>query len=156
MEGGRIASNRKARHDYTVLRTVEAGLVLVGTEVKALRAHKVSLTDSFARVERDGAFLYNVQIEPYEHGHQFNHEPRRVRRLLLHRQELLRLGNETRQRGLTLVPLALYFTKRGFAKVELALAKGKRQYDKRESLKRREQGREMDRAKRGRGGRGKG
>ena len=151
--GGHIVSNRKAHRDYTILRTVEAGIALVGTEVKALREHKVSLTDSFARVEKNGAFLHNVQIEPYEHGHQFNHEPRRVRRLLLHRQEVVRLGLETRQRGLTLVPLALYFNKRGFAKVELALAKGKKVYDKRETLKRRDQAREVDRAVRGREGR---
>ena len=140
-----IAQNRKARHDYTVLDTYEAGLVLTGTEVKSLRLGRASLVDGFATIDRGEVFLRNVHIPEYEQGSWTNHEPRRVRKLLLHRQEIERLVGKTKESGLTLVPLALYFTD-GKVKVEIALAKGKRTYDKRQDLARRDADREVSRA----------
>ena len=140
-----IAQNRKARHDYTVLDTYEAGLVLTGTEVKSLRLGRASLVDGFATIDRGEVFLRNVHIPEYEQGSWTNHEPRRVRKLLLHRGEIERLVGKTKESGLTLVPLALYFTE-GKVKVELALAKGKRTYDKRQDLARRDADREVARA----------
>ena len=144
-----IATNRKARHVYHILETFEAGLVLTGTEVKSLRDGKASLVDAYALIERGEAWLLNLHIAPYEQGNQFNHEPRRKRKLLMHRRELLRLIGKTREKGLTLVPLRLYFEK-GWAKVELALARGKKSYDKREDVAKREAEREIARAMRGR------
>ncbi len=140
-----IAQNRKARHDYTVLDTYEAGLVLTGTEVKSLRLGRASLVDGFATIDHGEVFLRNVHIPEYTHGSWTNHEPRRVRKLLLHRGEIERLVGKTKESGLTLVPLALYFTA-GKVKVELALAKGKRTYDKRQDLARRDADREVARA----------
>jgi SsrA-binding protein len=140
-----VAQNRKARHDYTVLDTYEAGLVLTGTEVKSLRLGRASLVDGFATIDGGEVFLRNVHIPEYEQGSWTNHEPRRVRKLLLHRGEIERLVGKTKESGLTLVPLALYFTE-GKAKVELALAKGKRTYDKRQDLARRDADREVARA----------
>ncbi|WP_375496560.1 SsrA-binding protein SmpB [uncultured Jatrophihabitans sp.] len=140
-----IAQNRKARHDYTVLDTYEAGLVLTGTEVKSLRLGRASLVDGFATIDSGEVFLRNVHIPEYEQGSWTNHEPRRVRKLLLHRGEIERLVGKTKESGLTLVPLALYFTE-GKVKVELALAKGKRTYDKRQDLARRDADREVARA----------
>ena len=140
-----IAQNRKARHDYTVLDTYEAGLVLTGTEVKSLRLGRASLVDGFATIDGGEVFLRNVHIPEYEQGSWTNHEPRRVRKLLLHRGEIERLVGKTKESGLTLVPLALYFTE-GKVKVELALAKGKRTYDKRQDLARRDADREVARA----------
>lgn len=139
-----IATNRAARHDYHILETVEAGVVLMGPEVKSLRAGRVSLVDSFAKIESGEAFLYNVDIPAYAHAGYVHVEPRRVRKLLLHHQQIERLVGQASQKGLALVPLRLYF-KRGIAKIELALAKGKKQYDKREAIRKRETDREMRR-----------
>lgn len=139
-----LATNRAAFRDYHILETLEAGLVLTGTEIKSLRQHRVSLADSFARIDGSEVFLYNMHVEPYEQGNRENVEPKRPRKLLLHRRQIEQLIGQTIQRGLVVVPLKLY-VKHGFAKVELAVAKGKRQYDKRETLRRRETQREIDR-----------
>ncbi len=146
-EAGRklIAQNRKARHDYTILDTYEAGVVLAGTEVKSLRAGRASLVDGFATISNGEVWLQNVHIPEYTQGTWTNHEPRRARKLLLHRDEINRLVGKTRESGLTLVPLQLYF-RDGKVKVELALARGKRSYDKRQDLARRDAQREMSRA----------
>ena len=140
-----VTENRKARHEYHILETYEAGIALTGTEVKSLRAGKANLQDSYARVENAELMLYNMHISPYEQGNQFNHEPKRVRRLLMHKQEIMRLLGKTREKGLALIPLKVYF-KNGLAKVELALAKGKKLYDRREDLAARDAKREMERA----------
>lgn len=145
-----IAENRKARHDFFVEETLEAGIVLTGTEVKSCRAGRVNLRDAYAGVENGEMFLYNVHISPYEQGNRMNHEPTRKRKLLLHRREIRRLHNEVRQQGYTMVPLQLYF-KKGRVKVALALAKGKKAYDKRDAIASRDVQREMARALRGRG-----
>jgi SsrA-binding protein len=140
-----VARNRRARHDYHIDDTVEAGLVLTGTEVKSLRAGRASLTDGFGQVTDGEMWLHGVHIPQYTQGTWTNHEPRRTRKLLLHRKEIDRLADSTRERGLTLIPLSLYF-KDGRAKVELALARGKRTYDKRHALAERDAAREVDRA----------
>ena len=140
-----IAQNRKARHDYSVLDTYEAGVMLTGTEVKSLRLGRASLVDGFATIDDGEVFLRNVHIPEYEQGSWTNHEPRRVRKLLLHKDEIDRLIGKTKESGLTLVPLSLYFTD-GKVKVELALARGKRSYDKRQDLARRDADREVARA----------
>ncbi|MGI6366001.1 MAG: SsrA-binding protein SmpB [Bacillota bacterium] len=140
-----IVENRKARHDYHIDEVIEAGLVLQGTEVKSIRGRRVNLKDSFARVENDEVFLYNVHISPYEQGNRFNHDPLRPRKLLLHRGEIRRLIGLVREKGVTLVPLRLYF-KRGRVKVELAVARGKKLYDKRRDLAERTANREIERA----------
>ena len=140
-----IAVNRRARHDFHIEETVEAGLVLSGSEVKALREGKANLKDSYGRLEGDEVYLWNAHISPYGPASQFGHEPTRTRKLLLHRQEIERLGGKVKERGLTLVPLRLSF-KNGKAKVELGLARGKKQHDKREAIRDREQRREIDRA----------
>jgi SsrA-binding protein len=140
-----VATNRKARHDYHILDTYEAGLVLVGTEVKSLRAGRASLVDGFASVGSGEIWLEGVHIPEYTQGTWTNHEPRRKRKLLLHKAEIEQLAEATRERGLTVVPLALYFSD-GRAKVELGLARGKRDYDKRQALKERQDRREADRA----------
>jgi SsrA-binding protein len=140
-----IAQNRKARHDYAVLDTYEAGVMLTGTEVKSLRLGRASLVDGFATIDDGEVFLRNVHIPEYEQGSWTNHEPRRVRKLLLHRAEIERLIGKTKESGLTLVPLSIYFSK-GKVKVELALARGKRSYDKRQDLARKDADREVQRA----------
>ena len=140
-----IAQNRKARHDYAIEDVFEAGLVLTGTEVKSLRLGRASLVDGFATIDDGEMFLRNVHIPEYEQGSWTNHEPRRVRKLLLHRAEIERLVGKTKESGLTLVPLSLYFSG-GKAKVELALARGKRSYDKRQDLAKRDADREVARA----------
>jgi SsrA-binding protein len=140
-----VARNRRARHDYHIEDVYEAGLALTGTEVKSLRAGRASLTDGFAEVSNHEVWLHGVHIPEYTHGTWTNHEPRRTRKLLLHRKEIDKLAAATAERGLTLVPLSLYF-KDGKAKVELALARGKRTYDKRHELARRDAAREVDRA----------
>lgn len=145
-----VSTNRRARHDYQILETVEAGMVLRGTEVKSLRQGQANLKDSFARIEGEEVFLHNLHISPYEFGQVATQDPIRTRKLLLHKQEIRRLLGKTAQRGLTLIPLKLYF-KKGLAKVELALAKGKRLYDKRQALKRKEAEREVARAMHRRG-----
>jgi SsrA-binding protein len=136
-----IAENRKARHDYHLLETFEAGVVLLGTEVKAIREGRVNLRDSFARVEGGEVFLYNVNISPYSHRGYANHEALRRRKLLLHRDEIRKLIGRTVERGMTLVPVRMYL-KNGRVKVAVSLAKGKKEYDKRETIKRRETERE--------------
>lgn len=140
-----VASNRKARHDYHIEDTYEAGMVLSGTEVKSLRAGHASLVDGYASVENGEAWLENVHIPEYTQGTWNNHAPRRKRKLLMHKQEILKLHNKVKEGGYTLVPLSLYF-KDGRAKVELALAKGKKEYDKRQTLRERQDKREADRA----------
>lgn len=139
-----VASNRKARHDYAIESTLEAGLVLSGTEVKSLRAGRANLVDAYATIRDGQAWLVGLHIPEYTEGTWTNHEPRRDRKLLLHRGEILRLIGKTKESGLTLVPLALYF-KDGYAKVDLALARGKHSYDKRASLARRDADREVAR-----------
>jgi SsrA-binding protein len=136
-----IAENRKAYHDYHLLETFEAGIVLLGTEVKAIREGRVNLRDSFARLEAGEAYLYNVNISPYSHRGYADHEPLRKRKLLLHRDELQKLVGKTVEKGMTLVPVRMYF-KNGRVKVAVSLAKGKKEYDKRETIKRREVDRE--------------
>jgi len=140
-----IVHNRKARHDFEILDSFETGIVLQGTEVKSLREGNVILKDSYAAAEKGEIFLFNVHISPYEAGNNFNHEPERPRKLLLHRSEIRRLIGRADQQGLTLVPLRMYF-KKGRAKVELGLAKGKRQYDKRRDIAQRQADREVERA----------
>jgi SsrA-binding protein len=139
-----IARNRRARHEYEILDTVEAGLVLTGTEVKSLRAGRASLADGFGEITDSEAWLHGVHIPEYTQGTWTNHEPRRVRKMLLHRNEIDRLASSTKERGLTLVPLSLYF-KDGKAKIELGLARGKRTYDKRHDLAKRDAAREVER-----------
>jgi SsrA-binding protein len=140
-----IAVNRQARHNYFIEETYEAGLVLVGSEVKSLRDGKATLRDGFARVQKGEGYLLNVHISPYPGANQFNHEPTRSRKLLLHGREIERLTGKTKERGLTLIPLRLYF-KNGRVKVELGLARGKKLYDKRQTLRRREAQREVERS----------
>jgi SsrA-binding protein len=136
-----IAENRKAYHDYHLLETFEAGLVLLGTEVKAIREGRANLRDSFARVENGEVFIYNMNISPYSHRGYAAHEPLRRRKLLLHRDEIRKLIGKTVEKGMTLVPVRMYF-KNGRVKVAVSLAKGKKEYDKRETMKRREADRE--------------
>ena len=140
-----LCQNKKAYHDYFIEETHEAGIVLVGTEVKSLRLGKGNLKDSYVQVEEGEAFLHNTHISPYPYGHQFNHEPERVRKLLLHKRELRRLMGKTQQRGYTLVPLKMYL-KNGKIKIEIGLAKGKTRGDKREVLKKRSADREIEKA----------
>lgn len=140
-----IARNKRARFDYHILDTWEAGIVLTGTEVKSLRAGKANLTDAFGVVKGGEVYLLNLHIAPYEQGNQFNHEPTRTRKLLLHKREIRKLIGSVERQGLTLVPLELYFSQ-GKAKVALALGKGKKQHDKREDARRREDERDMARA----------
>jgi SsrA-binding protein len=140
-----IARNRRARHDYHIEDVYEAGLVLTGTEVKSLRAGRASLSEGFGQVADGEVWLHGVHIPEYTQGTWTNHEPRRIRKLLMHKTEIDRLSRATAERGLTLVPLSLYF-KDGKAKVELALARGKRNYDKRHDLATRDAAREVDRA----------
>ncbi len=141
-----VATNRKAYHDYFIEEKFEAGIVLTGTEVKSLREGRVNLQESYASVREGEVFLHHCHISPYSHGNIMNHDPLRVRKLLLHKKEINKLLGKTQQKGLTLVPLRIYFSKRGQAKVELGLAKGKKLYDRRESIKTREAGREVERA----------
>ena len=140
-----IAQNKKARHDYHILDTYEAGLVLTGTEVKSLRLGRASLVDGFAQLEGDEAWLYNVHIPEYTQGTWTNHSARRKRKMLLHRAEIDKLDQKSQETGHTVVPLALYF-KDGRVKVEIALAKGKKEYDKRQTLREKQDRREADRA----------
>jgi SsrA-binding protein len=140
-----IARNRRARHEYQILETWEAGLVLTGTEVKALRSGKASLSDAYGTVRNGEVFLLNLHIAAYEQGHQFNHDPTRTRKLLLHRKEIRRLIGAVERQGLTLIPLDMYF-KRGVAKVVIGLGRGKKLHDKRADERRRTDERDMARA----------
>jgi len=141
-----VATNRKAFHDYFIEERYEAGIMLQGTEVKSLREGRVNLQDSYASVRGSEVFLHQCHISPYSHGNIMNLDPTRVRKLLLHKTEIHKLLGKTQQKGLTLIPLRIYFSKRGYAKVELGLAKGKKLYDRRETIKSREAGREVQRA----------
>lgn len=140
-----IAQNRKARHDFFIEETHEAGIALTGTEIKSIRAGKVNLKDSFARIKEGEVFLVNMHISPYEQGNRFNHDPVRTRKLLLKKREINKLIGLTKEKGYTLVPTKIYL-KRGLAKIELAVAKGKKLYDKRETMKKRDAQREIERA----------
>ncbi len=139
-----ICSNKKARRNFTILETFEAGIVLVGTEVKSLRAGKASMNESYAKIDQGEVWLLQFHISPYTHGNVFNHDPRRPRKLLLHKQEIRRLIGKVTEKGLTLVPLKAYF-KNGKVKIELALGKGKKIHDKREDLKRKAVKRDLER-----------
>ncbi|HEX2902875.1 MAG TPA: SsrA-binding protein SmpB [Jatrophihabitans sp.] len=139
-----IAQNKKARHDYTIVDTYECGVVLMGTEVKSLREGRASLADSFATIDDGEVYLHNLHIPEYAFGSWTNHTPRRVRKLLLHKAEILKLIGRTKETGLTLVPLSLYFNE-GKVKVELALARGKKTWDKRQDLAKRDADREVQR-----------
>ncbi len=141
-----ILTNRKAYRDYEVLETLECGIELKGSEVKSLRAGKINLNDSFARIEKLEAFLYNAHISHYTEASYLNVDTDRIRRLLLHKKQIERIAGKLAQKGLTLIPLKVYFNDRGFVKLELGLCKGKKLYDKRESIKRRETDLEMRRA----------
>lgn len=138
-----ITENRKARHDFYIEEVYEAGIVLAGTEVKSLRAGRANLKDSYARVDRGEVFLYNAHISPYDQGNRFNHDPLRTRKLLMNKSEIRKLIGRVQEKGLTLVPLKMYF-KNGRAKVEIALAKGKKLYDKRDDMAARDAKREME------------
>ena len=144
-DGNLIAQNRKARHDYTVIETIEAGMVLKGTEIKAIRNRRVNLKDGYIRVRDGEAFLVNVHISPYEQCNLFNHDPLRTRKLLMHKKQIAKLTAETKNTGITLIPLKLYI-KNGFAKVLVGVAKGKKQYDKRQDLKQKDMNREINRS----------
>lgn len=139
-----VATNRKARHDYHIEDTYEAGVVLTGTEIKSVRAGRLNLRDSYAKVEGGEIWMHNVHISPYEQGNRWNVDPLRVRKLLLHRQEINRLLGRAVEKGLTIVPLKVYLD-RGYAKVQLGVARGMRQYDKRASIAERDQRREQER-----------
>lgn len=143
---GPTATNRKAHRDYTILETIECGIELKGSEVKSLRLGKINLEDSFARVEKNEVILYNTHISPYAEASYLNVEPTRPRKLLLHRKQINKLSGQVAQRGFTLIPLKLYFNDRGFVKIELALGRGKKIYDRREDMKRKETDMEMRRA----------
>ncbi len=139
-----VISNRRARHEYHIEETFDAGIALVGTEVKSIRAGRANLQDAFCRVENGEVWLYNMHVNPYEHGTHWNAEPRRKRKLLLHRKEIDQLRGHMEQKGLALIPLSLYF-QHGFAKLELGLGRGKKLYDKREDIARRDVEREQRR-----------
>ena len=140
-----ISTNRKAYHDYTIEETHEAGICLLGTEVKSLREGRANLKDGYALIKEEEVFLLNTHISPYRHGNIQNHEPLRTRKLLLHRREIEKLKGKLMQKGYSLIPLKMYFTNNGKAKIELGLAKGKRKYEKRETIKEREAKREIER-----------
>jgi SsrA-binding protein len=140
-----LCENKKARHDYFIEETYEAGIALEGTEVKSLRLGKANLKDSYVQIEEQEAFLHNTHVSPYPYGHQFNHDPERVRKLLLHKREIRRLMGKTQERGYSLVPLRIYL-KNGRIKIEIGLGKGKTIYDKREVLKKRSADREIEKA----------
>jgi len=139
-----IASNKRARHDYHILETYEAGLVLKGTEVKSLRDGKASLSDSYASIEKGEVFVHNLHISPYEKGNRYNPDPKRDKKLLLNKREIRKLIGAVTKKGFTLIPLKMYF-KNGYAKLEIAIAKGKKFFDKREDMKKRDDERDIDR-----------
>ena len=140
-----IAKNKRARHDYHVVDTVEAGIVLKGTEVKSVRLGKVQLVDSFARVEGGELFAHGIHISPYEQGNRFNVDPRRTRKLLVHKAEIRRIGRQVTEKGMTLVPLTVYL-RRGRVKVEVGICRGKKAYDKRDTIRKRDADRDMERS----------
>ncbi|WP_412988593.1 SsrA-binding protein SmpB [Pediococcus siamensis] len=140
-----LAQNKKARHDYLILKTYEAGMVLTGTEIKSVRASRINLRDGYVQIRNGEAVLMNIHISEYLEGNQFNHDPLRNRKLLLHKKEIAELAEQTQNKGITIVPLKVYL-KHGFAKVLIGVAKGKHEYDKRETIKRRDQEREIAKA----------
>ena len=141
-----IANNKKARHDYFIEETYEAGIVLTGTEIKSARLGKVSIKESYARIEKEEMMIYGMNISPYEQGNRFNVDPLRPRKLLLHKREIRKLIGATKLKGLTLVPLTMYINESGRAKIEIALARGKKNYDKRDAIAKRDASRNMERA----------
>lgn len=146
-----VANNKKARHDYFLEEIIEAGIALTGTEIKSVRSGKVSIKESYAKVDNGELILYGMNISPYKEGNRFNVDPVRPRRLLVHKREIRKLIGATTQQGMTIVPLQMYINERGLAKVEIALAKGKKNYDKREAIAKRDAQRSMDRAIRKKG-----
>lgn len=143
--GKTLAQNKKARHDFFIEETYEAGIVLQGTEIKSIRNGRVNLKDAFARVKSGEVYLHNMHVSPYEQGNRYNHDPLRARKLLLHKKQIDQLIGSTKEKGLTLVPLKVYI-KNGYAKVLIGLGKGKKQYDKREDLKQKQAKRDVERA----------
>lgn len=143
--GKMVAQNKKAYHDYAIEETFEAGIVLQGTEIKSIRAGKVNLKDSYARIQNNEIYLFGMHVSPYEQGNRYNHDPLRTRKLLLHRKEISKLIGESKEVGYSIVPLKMYL-KNGYAKVLIGLARGKKKYDKREDLKKKEAKREVERA----------
>ena len=141
-----IANNKKARHDYFIEETYEAGIALTGTEIKSARLGKVSIKESYARIEKEEVIIYGMNISPYEQGNRFNVDPLRPRKLLLHKREIRKLIGATKLKGLTLIPLAMYINEAGLAKLEIALARGKKNYDKRDAIAKRDASRNMERA----------
>ncbi len=142
-----VANNKKARHDYFIEQTYEAGIVLTGTEIKSVRAGKVSIKESFCKIDRNGELMImGMHIAPYEQGNRYNVDPLRTRKLLLHKRELRKLANEIKTAGLTIVPLQVYINEEGRCKLEIGLARGKKLYDKRETIAKRDDARKMDRA----------
>ena len=146
-----VSSNRRARHEYFILESMEAGIVLSGTEIKSVRAGNVNMKDGFARVDKGELWLYNVHISPYEKGTYYNKDPLRPRKLLVHKKQLLKLNMKIREKGLTLIPIKMYLKEGKRAKIELAIAKGKQQHDKRDSMAERDAEREIARSVRERG-----
>ncbi|EAG5743839.1 SsrA-binding protein SmpB [Listeria monocytogenes] len=144
-DGKLVAQNKKARHDYAIEETFEAGIVLQGTEIKSVRNARVNLKDSYARIDKGEIFLHNMHISPYEQGNRYNHDPLRTRKLLLHKKQISRLIGETKESGYSIVPLKLYI-KDGYAKVLIGVARGKKKYDKRQDLKQKEAKRDIERA----------
>lgn len=142
-----IAENKKAYHDYFVIERIESGIALTGTEIKSIRGGNLNMKDSFARVEKGEIFLYNLHISPYSHGNRFNHDPLRTRKLLLNKREIMKLFGKTQEKGVALVPLKMYWSG-DWAKVELGLVRGKKEFDKRDAIKERDAKREIDRAMR--------
>ena len=140
-----VSTNRKAFHDYLIFDRYDAGIVLTGTEIKSIRKGMFNLKDSFAKIEDNEIFLYNMHISPYEHGNRFNHEPERIRKLLLKKQEIMKMLGKIKKENYTIVPLELYLS-HGFAKIEIGLAKGKKLYDKRETITKKSQERDMARS----------
>lgn len=141
-----IANNKKARHDYFIEETYEAGIVLTGTEIKSARLGKVSIKESYARIEKEEVIIYGMNISPYEQGNRFNVDPLRPRKLLLHKREIRKLIGATKLKGLTLIPLTMYINEAGLAKLEIALVRGKKNYDKRDAIAKRDASRNMERA----------
>jgi len=140
-----IASNKKARHDYFIENTYEAGLVLTGTEIKSIRQGKVNLKESYARVENGEIFVYSMNISPYDHGNIYNVDPMRPRKLLLNKSEIRKIDSVLQQQGLTLIPLSIYLNEKGMAKLEIGIARGKKLYDKRQDIAKRDANRNIDR-----------
>ncbi|WP_028402143.1 SsrA-binding protein SmpB [Ectobacillus panaciterrae] len=143
--GKTVAQNKKAYHDYFIEETYEAGIVLQGTEIKSIRAGRVNLKDAYARIQNGEIWIFGMHVSPYEQGNRYNHDPLRTRKLLLHRKEILKLIGYTKETGYTIVPLKIYL-QNGFAKMQLGVAKGKKNYDKREDLKKKEAKRDIERA----------